>query len=266
MTVRRGVAHVTEPVTAVAESLPAWVTLVRAPNPGPLTLDGTNTWVLRGDGGAVVIDPGPEHEQHLLRVAEAAGPVSGVLITHRHADHVGGLARFQELTGAPVLAGERAVPSGLAITTVPSPGHTADSACFLVESGDDRLIFTGDTILGRGTTVVAWPDGDLGDYLTSLRRLAGLGSGLPALPGHGPPLADCATACDVYLAHRRGRLEQVAGAVAAGAGTVEDVVAQVYGTVDAALWPAAERTVRAQLEFLRRQRESSTGPAPLDEP
>lgn len=269
---RPGLAHVTGPVGAVAEQLPGWARLVRAPNPGPMTLDGTNTWVLRagGAGPVVVVDPGPDDERHLRAVARH-GPVAAVLVTHGHPDHVAGLDRFRELTGAELLAaaGTRADPlrlAGLAITTIRTPGHTADSVCLLVDADGQPAVLTGDTILGRGTTVVAWPDGDLGDYLASLTELTGL-PGLPALPGHGPALADCAAAAGYYLAHRRARLEQVRAAVAAGATTPEQVVAVVYADVDRALWPAAEWSVRAQLAYLdRAQRESGTRPPPLDSP
>lgn len=275
----RGVSHVTEPVAAVAEQLPGWATLVRAPNPGPMTLDGTNTWVLRAPGGhgAVVVDPGPADEAHLRAVA-GHGPVAAVLVTHGHPDHVEGLVRFRELASGtgelgPELTGAAAARpgaepnrlAGLVITVLRTPGHTADSVCFLVEAGGQRAVLTGDTILGRGTTVVAPPDGDLGDYLGSLERLAGL-TGVPALPGHGPPLADCAVAADYYLSHRRARLAQVAAAVSAGATTPAEVVEVVYADVDRALWPAAEWTVRAQLAYLdRRRRESGTRPGRLDE-
>lgn len=278
-------AHVTAPVVSVAGELPGWARLVRAPNPGPMTLDGTNTWVLRAGGaaGAVVVDPGPGHEEHLRAVAAAAGPVAAVLVTHRHPDHVDGLDRFRALTGAPVVAPPATgdVLAGLRITTLPTPGHTADSVCFLAEpvgaegartrgagrglgADRERAVLTGDTILGRGTTVVAWPDGDLGDYLASLQRLTSY-PGLPALPGHGPALADCAAAAGYYLAHRRARLDQVRAAVAAGADTPEEVVAAVYADVDRTLWPAAEWSVRAQLAYLdAQQRESPGGAAPLD--
>lgn len=264
-------AHVTAPVVSVAGELPGWARLVRAPNPGPMTLDGTNTWVLRAGGaaGAVVVDPGPGHEEHLRAVAAAAGPVAAVLVTHRHPDHVDGLDRFRALTGAPVVAPPATgdVLAGLRITTLPTPGHTADSVCFLAEpvgADRERAVLTGDTILGRGTTVVAWPDGDLGDYLASLQRLTSY-PGLPVLPGHGPALADCAAAAGYYLAHRRARLDQVRAAVAAGAGTPAEVVAAVYADVDRTLWPAAEWLVRAQLAYLdAQQRESPGGAAPLD--
>jgi glyoxylase-like metal-dependent hydrolase (beta-lactamase superfamily II) len=269
------VSHVTEPVAAVAADLPGWATLIRAPNPGPMTLDGTNTWLLGGRGGApvVVVDPGPATEDHLRAVANRAD-VAAVLVTHGHPDHVAGLDRFRQLTGAHVadLPARRATElAGLRITALPTPGHTADSVCFVVEAAGERAVLTGDTILGRGTTVVAWPDGDLGDYLASLELLAGFAQ-VPVLPGHGPPLADCAAAASYYLTHRRARLEQVRAAVAAGATTPAEVVARVYPDVDASLRSAAEWSVRAQLAHLQREakpsvdRESSAGHQPLDSP
>lgn len=253
-----GAAHVTTPAAALAERLPGWVELVRAPNPGPMTLDGTNTWVLRapGSAGAVVIDPGPLDEAHLAAVA-ARGPVLGALLTHGHPDHAEGLARFLALTGA---AAGRVEGAGVGVRVLPTPGHTADSRCFEVALGTERVIFTGDTILGRGTTVVAYPDGDLGAYLSSLRLLSGY-EGVPALPGHGPALADCAAAARFYLAHRETRLDQVRQAVAAGAASAAEVVTRVYAEVDRALWPAAEMSVAAQLAYLdAADRESSGGP------
>ncbi|MFE9192242.1 MBL fold metallo-hydrolase [Micromonospora sp. NPDC007208] len=258
--------HVTGAVAALADELPRWVSLLRAPNPGPMTLDGTNTWVLRAPAAeyAVVVDPGPADEGHLTRIAEH-GPIGLILITHGHPDHTEGAARLSELLGGvPVLAvdpahtiggepltepAERLGGFGLEISLLGTPGHTADSVCFLVAHDDERVVLTGDTILGRGTTVVAHPDGHLGDYLTSLELLSAY-RGIPALPGHGPALADCAAAADFYLAHRRARLDQVRAAVAAGAHTPADVVATVYADVDRSLWWAAEWSVRAQLEYL----------------
>jgi glyoxylase-like metal-dependent hydrolase (beta-lactamase superfamily II) len=138
---------------------------------------------------------------------------------------------------------------GLELRCIATPGHTADSVSLVGGVGDERVVLTGDTILGRGTTVVAHPDGDLGDYLESLRLLELLGP-VPALPGHGPALADCGAAAAFYLRHRLARLEQVAAVVAGGARTARDVVAAVYADVDEALWPAAELSVRAQLAYL----------------
>jgi glyoxylase-like metal-dependent hydrolase (beta-lactamase superfamily II) len=247
------VSHVTAPTAALLDELPAGVTLHRAPNPGPMTLDGTNTWVL----GRVVIDPGPADEEHLTAVAESAGEPTAILLTHGHPDHVEGAARLSQLLGGvPVRAADPVHCSGGGepftdgedlggITVLAVPGHTADSVAF--RTGE--AVFTGDTILGRGTTVVAWPDGDLGRYLASLQILERLGS-VPVLPGHGPALADCAAAARYYREHRVARLEQVRAARAAGAGDAPAVVRVVYADVDPVLWPAAELSVRAQLAYL----------------
>jgi glyoxylase-like metal-dependent hydrolase (beta-lactamase superfamily II) len=260
--------RVTTPAAALADRLPGWATLVRAPNPGPMTLDGTNTWVLRMPSAdrALVVDPGPLDDGHLAAVA-ALGPVALILVTHGHPDHVEGARRLSDqLDGAPITAADHALcrdfpplaagelggagrDAGLTVTVVPTPGHTADSVSLVAEGGLERAVLTGDTILGRGTTVVAQPDGDLGDYLASLEVLRGH-PGIPVLPGHGPALADCAAAADFYLAHRRTRLDQVRAARANGAETAEDVVALVYAEVDRTLWPAAVWSVRAQLAYL----------------
>jgi glyoxylase-like metal-dependent hydrolase (beta-lactamase superfamily II) len=254
-----------------AEGLPDRVSLLRAPNPGPMTLDGTNTWILRGPGAreAVVIDPGPEDGGHLADIARHA-PVTAILITHGHHDHVEGAATLSRLLGGvpvaaadpqhcidarPLTGGPLRV-AGLDLTVLPTPGHTADSVCFVM----DDAVLTGDTILGRGTTVVAWPDGDLGAYLRSLDLLTAYPRLL--LPGHGPVQPDCAEVARAYLAHRRERLAQVEAAVAAGADTPEAVVDVVYPDIDPGVRFAAEWSARAQLEYLRR--ESRPGSQQLD--
>jgi glyoxylase-like metal-dependent hydrolase (beta-lactamase superfamily II) len=270
--------HVTGAATALASELPDWAALLRAPNPGPMTLDGTNTWLLRAGPGepAVVVDPGPADEAHLAAIV-AQGPIGLVLITHGHPDHTEGSTRLHDLLdgvavlaadpahtigGAPLAgAGPDLSGFGLEIRLLATPGHTADSVCFLAERNGQRVVLTGDTILGRGTTVVAHPDGHLGDYLASLELLSAY-RGTPALPGHGPALADCGAAANFYLAHRRARLDQVRAALDAGARTAAEVVAVVYADVDRSLWWAAEWSVRAQLEYLGR--ESDGGDARLD--
>jgi glyoxylase-like metal-dependent hydrolase (beta-lactamase superfamily II) len=244
---------------------------VLAPNPSPMTLDGTNTWLLAEPGArtAVVVDPGPLHEGHLAAVVRAAEErgvrIALTLLTHGHPDHAEGAARFAELTGTPVraldpalrlggeglAAGDVIDEGGLELRVVPTPGHTADSLCFHLPA--DGAVLTGDTVLGRGTTMVAHPDGRLGDYLDSLRRLQDLTTGAgvrTVLPGHGPVLADARGAVEFYLAHRAARLAQVETAVEAGLRTAPEVVARVYADLDRALWPAAELSVRAQLDYL----------------
>lgn len=244
---------------------------VLAPNASAMTLDGTNTWIVSEPDSdlAVVVDPGPLDDGHLRRVAataEQAGKrVALTLLTHGHPDHAEGATRFAELTGTRVRAldpalrlGEEGLAAGDVVTTgglelrvVPTPGHTADSLCFHLPA--DRAVLTGDTILGRGTTVVAHPDGRLGDYLDSLRRLRSLtvDDGVhKILPGHGPVLDDAQGAVEYYLAHRATRLAQVETAVEDGYRTPTQVVTRVYADVDRSLWPAAELSVRAQLDYL----------------
>ena len=245
---------------------------VLAPNPSAMTLDGTNTWILSEPDSdlAVVVDPGPLDDgqlRHVVGTAEQAGKrVALTLLTHGHPDHAEGAARFAELTGTKVraldpalrlgdeglAAGDVITVGGLELRVVPTPGHTADSLCFHLPA--DRAVLTGDTILGRGTTVVAHPDGRLGDYLDTLRRLRSLtvDDGVhPVLPGHGPVLEDAQGAVEFYLAHRAHRLAQVETAVEDGHRTPAEVVARVYADVDRSLWPAAELSVRAQLEYLQ---------------
>ncbi|MGP3999618.1 MBL fold metallo-hydrolase [Streptomyces sp. 8N706] len=244
---------------------------VLAPNPSPMTLDGTNTWIVSEPGSdlAVVIDPGPLDEAHLAAVvatAESAGKrIALTLLTHGHPDHADGAGRFAELTRTPVRAldpamrlGDEGLESGDVVTTgglelrvVPTPGHTADSLSFHLPA--DAAVLTGDTVLGRGTTVVAHPDGRLGEYLESLRRLRSMtvDEGVSTvLPGHGPVLNDARGAVEYYLAHRANRLAQVETAVENGYRTPPEVVAHVYADVDRSLWPAAELSVRAQLDYL----------------
>ena len=266
---RAGV-RLTGSATVPLPELPDWVRLFRAPNPGPMTLSGTNSWLL---GGRVVVDPGPDDEPHLRALAAERPRLT--LVTHGHPDHVDGLPRWRTLVDAPVRAvsaeyterpladGETIELAGMTIRVLATPGHTTDSACFLVRYGSDTVLLTGDTVLGAGTTVVMWPDGDLGAYLASLARLRELGAGVPVLPGHGPALADCAAAADFYLAHRRARLDQVRAALAAGARGVDAVVARVYPDITDGVRPAAELTVRAQLAYLS-DREHNPPSRPLD--
>lgn len=242
-----------------------------APNPSTMTLDGTNTWVLREPGASrsVVVDPGPAIEQHLDAVAAEAGDVAVVLLTHGHLDHSEAARSFAERMGCAVRAldpqhrlgsegladGDVIEVDGLELHVVGTPGHTSDSLSFVVPA--ERAVLTGDTVLGRGTTVVAHPDGKLGAYLGSLDRLHALAEAQEVgvvWPGHGPVLDDALRALDFYIEHRRARLAQVREALRTlpdGDDLPRRVVETVYADVDPVLWGAAELSVRAQIEHLR---------------
>ncbi|HET9423395.1 MAG TPA: MBL fold metallo-hydrolase [Nocardioides sp.] len=251
---------------------------VLAPNANMMTLDGTNTWVLREPDArrSVVVDPGPSIASHLDEVASAAGEVAVVLLTHHHPDHAEAAKEFAERVGCGVRAldpefrlgsegladGDVVEVDGLEVRVIGTPGHTADSLSFLVPA--ESAVLTGDTVLGRGTTVVAHPDGQLGAYLSSLDRLHALATAheLSSIwPGHGPVIPDALGALDYYRTHRAERLEQVEAAVAslrdaphpegiAAAELPRRVVEIVYVDVDPVLWGAAELSVRAQLDYL----------------
>lgn len=267
-------------------STPAWasgalnerVWCQLCPNPSAMTLDGTNTWVLQAPGAseAIVVDPGPLDEQHLqqvLRVVhERDARVGLILLTHGHWDHAQSVDRFAQLTGAPVKAagrrhrnlndGDIINSAGLELVVVPTPGHTADSVSVLLPQ--DRLLLTGDTVLGRGTSVVSYPDGQLEAYLSSLRRIQALvadGEVTSIAPGHGPSILDAAGVVEFYLQHRKKRLDRVRAVVAdesdgtiarnQGEELVDLVVRLVYADVPRSAWPAARLSVLAQLDYLK---------------
>lgn len=244
---------------------------VLAPNPGPLTLDGTNTWVVRAPDSAVavVIDPGPDDEGHLRAVQDLVATwdarVGAVLLTHGHADHSAGARRFARWCGVGVRAldpahrlGEEGLTegdvvdvAGVRLDVLATPGHSADSLCFVL--GEDAAVITGDTVLGRGTAVIHHPDGALGAYLDSLRRLDELVEELGVrllLPGHGGVVQEPRRVVRWYLGHRAQRLAEVQAAIDGGLRTAREIVEVVYAEVDPVLWPAAELSVRAALVHL----------------
>ncbi|MEQ0559060.1 MBL fold metallo-hydrolase [Amycolatopsis sp. NEAU-NG30] len=250
----------TAPAYGVLRRVTETASVLLENNPSSMTLEGTNSWVLRAapDAPAVVVDPGYRDLEHLELLA-GVGAVELILLTHFHPDHAEGAPWFAECVKAPVRAfdpalcidassfvdGEEISAGGLSIRVLHTPGHTDDSVSLVL----DGQVLTGDTILGRGTTVLH----DLGDYLRSLRKLIELPPGTVGLPGHGPELLDLPATAREYLSHREQRLDQVRSALETlGAdATPRQVVEVVYADVDRALWAPAELSVQAQLDYLR---------------
>jgi glyoxylase-like metal-dependent hydrolase (beta-lactamase superfamily II) len=241
---------------------------VLAPNPGPFTLEGTNTWVV-GRDPAIVIDPGPEDEGHLQAVAREAGSVGAILVTHGHPDHAPGAPRLAEITGAGVRAfhaaggGERLrdmqmVSLGEAnLRVLHTPGHTADHLTFLAEG--TGAMFTGDSVLGRGTAVIDPADGDLAQYLKSLRRMR---EARPRViyPGHGPTVFDAVGKIREYEQHRAMRERQVLDALGTGPHSIDELVKEIYADTPAELHPAAALQLEALMTKLQREsRVARTG-------
>jgi len=247
-----------------------WSTCLLAPNPSAWTLEGTNTWLIAAPGSTsvVVVDPGPDSTDHLEKIVtsvEGRGRVAQILLTHGHADHSAGAVALSRMTGAPVRAldpdfvfggeglraGEVIAFDDLVIDVIATPGHSSDSLSFRVNG--DSAILTGDTVLGRGTTVIDWPDGRLGEYLDTLDTLAEMINEHDVsdiYPGHGPIVTDPADRIRQYIRHRTERLNEVRAALESGARTADEVVAIVYAQTPRDLLGAAKLSVQAQMDFL----------------
>jgi glyoxylase-like metal-dependent hydrolase (beta-lactamase superfamily II) len=201
---------------------------VLAPNPGIRELDGTNTWVV-GDPPAVVIDPGPDLPGHLREVERTAGRVGAIALTHDHPDH------------AP---GDTIASGGVTLDVLATPGHSPDHVAFFDRA--TRALFTGDAVLGRGTSVIDPPEGDLVAYLRSLRRMLALRP-RTVYPGHGPVALHGTAKLEQYLEHREMREEQVLSALAEGPRTPAEMVAKIYESYPPEVIDLAERSVLAHL-------------------
>lgn len=235
------------------------IELVRAPNPGPYTGPGTNSYVIASQGEAVVVDPGPIIESHLdaIRVALAGLTPVGVVVTHTHPDHApaaNGLGIELDVPVFGFAAGDGFVPTqtledgspipfgGDRLITVHTPGHTADHVCFRL--GD--YLFTGDHIMGGSTVIIE----DAAAYMASLEKIAALDPSR-LYPGHGPELSEARAVIAEYISHRIEREQQVLAAIRSGARNIGDVVDEVYAGLDPSLRMAATLQVHTQLIKLR---------------
>jgi len=244
-----------------------WLKTVVAGNPGPLTLDGTRTYLL-GRDPCVVVDPGPDLADHLdaVEVALGAAEIAAICITHHHADHAAGAAELAVRLGAPLAAlSESAALAGLEppeiplspgasfafgggrLEVIPAPGHCPDHVCFHWPQAG--ALFTGDTVLGEGTSLIAPPEGDMAAYLSTLKRLARLELAV-LCPGHGPLINEPREKIAEYIEHRLQREVQVLDALSAGANTATEIRARVYPDLEPRLFGAAEGTVQAHLAKL----------------
>jgi glyoxylase-like metal-dependent hydrolase (beta-lactamase superfamily II) len=228
---------------------------VLAPNPGIRELEGTNTYVV-GDAPAIVIDPGPADDGHLREVERTAGRVGLIALTHDHPDHAPGAEGLAAATGAPIRAlrppfggerlrdGERVESNGAALEVIATPGHSPDHVAFWLPR--ERALFTGDTVLGRGTSVIDPPEGDLVAYLRSLRRMRDL---VPATiyPGHGPVVLRGADKLEEYLEHRAMRERQILQSLEDGARSIDELVEVVYAGYPREMLELAGRSVVAHL-------------------
>lgn len=253
------------PGRVLVAPLSPMVSVVLAPNPGPLTGPGTNTYVV-GVDPAVVIDPAVSDPEYLDAILATAGAIEQVLVTHRHPDHVGGVEALVARTGAPVAAygampvggidvmpvadGDTVEVSGVRLRALHTPGHSPDHLCFLMEG--TATLFSGDNILGEGTAVIAPPEGDMAQYLASLERLSKLHIDR-IYPGHFRSLDGGIAVIQGYIAHRRARERAILGAVSAAGSTLDDVVTTAYSDTSVELHPIARYSALAHLEKLERE-------------
>jgi len=229
---------------------------ITAPNPGPFTLDGTRTYLI---DDSIVIDPGPDIESHVDAIARAMPRLQSIFITHRHADHAPAAIPLKARTGARVIAPrsvlddvDQLVSGGELVEgleVIATPGHTSEHVCYLTAGGD---LFTGDTILGFGTTAIFPPDGNMRDYIASLRTLRAR-EPKRIWPAHGPTRDDAVALIDEYIAHRLERERQVLEALRAGAKTTADIRHAIYPDLDPRLAGAAEIQIGAHLDKLKEE-------------
>jgi glyoxylase-like metal-dependent hydrolase (beta-lactamase superfamily II) len=256
---------------------------VIANNPSPFTYVGTGTYIV-GRGRVAVIDPGPDDAAHLEAILKAieGETVSHIVITHHHSDHSPLAGPLKARTGAPIYGcavegqdeddggvkmeaghdlsfrpdvslcggGRTIAGEGWTLEAIATPGHTSNHICYALL--EENALFSGDHIMGWSTTVITPPDGDMTDYLESLRAIRAREFDV-VWPTHGPPIRDVTPFIDAYLAHRQERVDQILDALQAGPAKIGELTPRLYADVDSRLWPAASRSMLAAMIHLVRQ-------------
>jgi glyoxylase-like metal-dependent hydrolase (beta-lactamase superfamily II) len=264
-----------EPRYGVAEQISPLIQRLLAPNPGPFTFHGTGVYIVGGGKSVAVIDPGPDLPEHIeaLKRALDGRKVSHILITHTHRDHSPAARPLAEWSGAPtygfgphaetndvedggdrlftpdvlVADGDWILGENFTIAALHTPGHTANHICYALE--EEKAVFTGDHVMGWSTSVIAPPDGNMGDYLRSLEKLIARDDAI-LYPTHGSPIPDPEPFLHAYLIHRRMREAQIAASLARGTDTIPAIVAKLYAGLQPVLTRAAALTVQAHLEHM----------------
>ena len=267
--------------TGLCEQLEPGVRRVLAPNGSPFTYTGTQSYLVGGDEGLAVIDPGPDLPDHLaaLEAAIGAAKVSAICCTHTHRDHSPAAAPLAKRTGAPVVGcaplvlesderradvpfdasyrpdrvlgdGEIVAGPGWSLTALATPGHTSNHLCFALD--DSGALFTGDHVMAWSTTVVAPPDGDMADYVRSLEKLHDRDDRV-YYPAHGPAVENPRQLVRGMIGHRRQRERQILRLLGQGSQAITELVPLMYKGVDERLWPAAGQSVKAHLIDLERR-------------
>ena len=248
-----------EPPRGEAFSVAPGIRRLVAPNPGPYTYHGTNTYLIEGVGGTTVLDPGPDDAGHVAAILAAAGKVARIFLTHSHPDHIGALPALRAATGAPVFAAREGLVDGAAIgiwTALHTPGHAPDHVCF---ARGDGVVLTGDHVMSFSTSVVIPPEGDMAAYMAGLRRLLRREPDALFLPGHGPPIQNPRGFTEALLRHRLEREAAIVAALREAPLSPADLVARLYVPLDPRLRGAAEASVTAHL--LKLQAEGLAAPA-----
>ncbi len=264
-----------EPPYGVAEKITPLIQRLTAPNPGPFTFRGTGVYIVGAGKSVAVIDPGPDLPEHIeaLKRALDGRKVSHILITHTHNDHSPAARPLSQWSGAPtygfgphaetndveeggdrlfmpdvrVTDGARILGEGFTVTALHTPGHTANHVCYALE--EEKALFTGDHVMGWSTSVIAPPDGNMGDYLRSLEKLIGRDDVI-LYPTHGAPIPEPEHFLHAYLIHRRMREAQIAECLGRGLDSITGITAKLYAGLQPVLTRAAELTVQAHLEHL----------------